>query len=354
MRPFPHPRASSSSGFTLLELLVSIAILVLILAGTLAALNDASHATDAVMLMADLNQNLRAGMNYMIRDLVQCAEGLPTGGIPIPSGGSGGLINRPGPTGANLTFPATYSTLPSIIPGPALGPNLIEPSDLITILYADNTLPLASFPINNPSHPTCHGAIAFTGISATFDAACTSLTNGNVSIQPGDLIMFTNSLGNVLQTVTSVAGQTLKFAAGDAFNLNGRTDPQGTMKQLQSPPGVFPPTTATRVWMITYYLDATSDPLRPSLMREINFNPAQPVSLAIEDLQVSYDVIDGLTNPSSVKQPTLPDTPNQIRKVNLYLAARSDNLFTVNHTYFRNNLLTQVSLRSMAFVSQYQ
>jgi prepilin-type N-terminal cleavage/methylation domain-containing protein len=349
-------RSHSQLGFSLLELLVAVALLLIVVAATLSAFNQALRANEAVASMADLNQNLRAGMNYMVRDLVQCAEGLPTGGIPIPSGGSNGPINRPGPAGLNYTFDPTFTTLPSVVPGPGMGPVVLRATDMITILYADSTLPLQVNPINSASNPVCNGTIAADGSFVTFDSNCTKLTVGNISVGAGDLIMFSNAQGNVLQAVTSVAGQTLHFDKGDPFNLNGRSDPQGTIEQLQTPfgSGVYPPTTATRVWMITYYLDATTDPKRPALLRQVNFNTPRPVGEVLEDLQISYDVVDGATNPTDVKQPAPPDTPNQIRKVNLYLAGRSDAPYTLTNTFFRNNLLTQVSLRSMSFVSRYQ
>lgn len=349
-------KTKRQSGFTLIELLVSMGILLLVLAATLNALSQALRVNEAVSSMADLNQNLRAGLNYMVRDLVQCAEGLPTGGIPIPSGGNAGPINRPSPPGQTYTFDPTWTALPAIIPGPAMGPVVLRATDMITMLYADNTLPLQTSPINSAANPLCKGTINASGSSVTFDANCQKLSVGNVSLKAGDLIMFSNAQGNVLQAVTSVAGQTALFAKGDAFNLNGRNDPSGTILQLQSPlgSGKYPPTTATRVGMITYYLNTTLDPKRPSLMRVVNFNAPQAVAQVLEDLQISYDVVDGLTNPTSIKQPIPPDTANQIRKVNLYLGGRSDVVYSVSNIFFRNNLLTQVSLRGMSFVSRYQ
>ena len=366
------------AGFSLLELLVATAILVIVVTVTLGALNDALHTNEGVTLLADMMENLRAGMNYMVRDLIQAGEGIPTGGITIPNNSVGGIcdntarpINRPAPPGLVYTFSQCYTALPAIGPGPGLVPPIVPPagagqvlvraSDMISVLYVDNTVLWHNFPpINNPNNPTCAGAISAAGDSVTFDgkAACTPLPAGNAAVQPGDLMMFTNAAGNILQTVTAVAGQKLTFAAGDAFNLNGRGDPQGTIKHIQQPinSGSYPPTSAIRVWLITYYIDNVTDPLRPRLMRQVNFRQAQPVGEVIEDLQVSYDIVNALaTVPSmNAKTPVEPDTPAQIRKANLYLGARSDAAYSQSKLYFRNNLVTQVSFRSLAFVSRYQ
>jgi hypothetical protein len=367
------------AGFSTLELLIATAIMLVVVAGALGALTDSLHANEGVTLMADLEENLRAGMTYMVRDLLQAGEGIPTGGIPIPSNmdntqtppvNTVALINRPGPCPAPCAsptkFPSSYATWPGVTPGPALVPGnksanpngilINQPSDMITIIYADTTLPLNVNPINSAANPVCKGTIAKDGSSLTFDKNCTTPGTGNVAVQPGDLIMISNAQGNVIQTVTNVTGQILSFAAGDAFGLNGVAAPQGTIQQIQTPPssGTYPPTSATRIWMITYYIDNVTDPLRPQLMRQVNFRAAQPVGEVLEDLQVSYDLSDGSpTPPASIKQPIYPDGPTQIRKVNLYLAGRSDAPFSQSGTYFRQNLLTQVTLRSMAYIPKY-
>jgi hypothetical protein len=147
------------------------------------------------------------------------------------------------------------------------------------------------------------------------------------------------------------------------LNLNARTDPQGTMYQLENtnlvggvnvPNGTFPPTTATRIWMITYYLDNVTDPLHVRLIRRTNWNPGQPVGETIENLQFKYNFVDGVTNPSG--QPSIPvgQSESQIRSVNLLLGARSTNAWGQTHKYLRSNFMTQVSLRSMAYVSRYK
>jgi prepilin-type N-terminal cleavage/methylation domain-containing protein len=346
-----------SAGFTLLELLVAVAITVIVVAISLSVLVSFQHTSEGIVLAANTQENLRAGMNYVSRDLVLTGEGLPTGGISIPNGG-GVPVNRPGPSGAGYTFPLTYTSIPAITPGAGLGANVLEPSDMVTVMYADNTIALNQNLINDPAppagDPVCSGLIDPAGASVTFDINCTNISNGTMVIHPGDLILFSNAQGNALEEVTSIAGQTLNFAANDAYNLNQRVDPSGTMLQIQTPAGSgnYPPTTATRVVMVTYYLD-NSNPSAPRLMREVNFSTPQPVAEGIEDLQASYDFIDGVTNPTDQKIPPAGDSPNQTENVNLFMAARSARPFSWTKQYFRNNLVTQVSLRGMAYFNRY-
>ena len=297
------------AGFTLVEVVVAMAVTLLVLAGAVLLFRDSTQAHSSVTQSSDMSDNMRAGVNMIVQDLILTGTGIPTGGIAIP--------NTVDKNGCNVSFPVTRPpatlklsfqgpnagqpgcnvVLPAIEPGPSLGPTVTSPdgtsaptSDLVTILYADNTLALDQKPINGAACPA--GTIAADGSSVTFDPACVVLGTAGIPINAGDLIMFNNANGNCLQTVSSVAGQTLTFTAGDAFNLNGRTTTEtgGTILQLQNvaggvPDGTYPTTSATRIWMVTYYLDTTVDSRHPRLMREVNFDNPQTVSETVENLQ---------------------------------------------------------------------
>ena len=362
--------------------------LIIVSAATL-AFKDATQVNHTITLQSDMSDNLRAGLNMMVQDLILTGSGIPTGGIPIPNKPNSTTTptcstipapNRPS-LNAGATFPACNFVLPSIEPGNQLGPFITAPdanqglpsnsssyTDEITILYADNTINLASVPINQPTGTTAgcpNGSINVAGDTATFDSTCinlTTLSNSGLQIQPGDLILFSNSIGNAIQTVTSVSGQTLSFASGDAFGFNGRTDAtQGTIKSIENSgcttsANCWPTTTLTRIWMISYYLDNVTDPTHVRLIRRVNFNTGTPVGETIENLQFTYNFIDGVTNPANQAVIPSANTEAQIRSVNIYLGARSNypiNQGTSSH-YARNNLSTQVSLRSMAYVNRYQ
>ncbi|MFZ0432968.1 MAG: prepilin-type N-terminal cleavage/methylation domain-containing protein, partial [Candidatus Acidiferrales bacterium] len=75
------------AGFSVIELMVATAILVIAVAATLSMLTQAIHANQGVTLMADTQENLRAAMNYMVRDILQAGDGIPQGGITIPNTG---------------------------------------------------------------------------------------------------------------------------------------------------------------------------------------------------------------------------------------------------------------------------
>jgi hypothetical protein len=135
----------------------------------------------------------------------------------------------------------------------------------------------------------------------------------------------------------------------------------------------MPQSKATRIRMITYYLDATTDAQRPRLVRRmgngdpLTFNNTLGTAVAfdVENLQITYDLADGATNPANVRMTAAdlagtgrcapnPCSRNQIRKVNVLLAARSRAMMKGTRQFLRNRLQTQISLRSLAFVDRYQ
>ncbi|HXN22055.1 MAG TPA: prepilin-type N-terminal cleavage/methylation domain-containing protein [Candidatus Dormibacteraeota bacterium] len=370
------------AGFTMVEFIIAMGITLVVIGITLVAFSDATRSNERVTLRSEMNDNLRASMNMVRQDLIVAAQGIPPGGIPIPTA-PGVSINRP-----NLT-PLTFAgpMLPAISLGTGLGPAVKvlvsttapapsgTPTDITTILYTDNTLGLGQTPINLPPGPgvttPCNGTIAADGSNIVFDTACLNLATAKFTINSGDLILFSNVNNSAIQTVTSVAGQKVNFAkdsSKDKFGFNGTNAPQGTIIQLQNPivppttpatyDGTYPPTTATRLWMTTYYLDDQTDPVHVRLVRRINFNAAQPVGEVIENLTIRYNFVDGNSPPkqffadSSTVPPGLSES--LIRSVNLFLAARSNTAYSKTGTYFRDNLTTQVSIRSLSYYDHYK
>jgi prepilin-type N-terminal cleavage/methylation domain-containing protein len=345
-------------GFSLVEILVAVAVMLIIMAATLGAFNDALRVNEAATLYADMDQNLRAGANLMIRDFMQAGQGIPIGGIPVPNGGGTLPLNRPSPPLAAYSFTLGALTLPAVDPGNGLGPlsNGVA-TDMVTILFEDNTLVINQLPLQN---------INPNGQDMTVNAA-TPIAGVQNALQPGDLILFSNALGTALQTITRVNGtQTVFFDPNDPFQFNQRGAPAGSIMCISNAgtnvnpnncaanDGGFPITTAMRVWLITYYLDITTDPLMPRLVRRVNANPGRPVALVIDNLQISFDLVDGVTNPVNQAVPIAPNSNNQIRKVNLFYSARSATQYSKTRAFFRTSLATQVSLRSLSFVNRYQ
>lgn len=376
---------SDQAGFTLLELLIAMTVMLVVLAGTTQIMSDAMNGNQAAKRMLDMNSHLRAAMDLVQRDMLQVGQGLPVGRrIGIPNGGAASPIDRPGPAQSGAcpgvdTFPVD-STLPAITVGAGLGPPINgQCTDVITILAADNLF----------------GPVSLASISA--DGSTARIHNSvNISDDPdiesdnlraGDLLMLTKGAMSTLMQVTAVAGQQVTFGAGtgDPLGLN-QLDPTldmlGTINQLKDAAPSDPdvpvvvggvqqraPSQATRIRMITYYVDTQTDPGMPRLVRVVGGGQPNAVGLGVQDFRLTYDIADQVNNPTGVRMDASdvdgsgacspdPCSENQIRKVNVVLAMTADdqrrNSLVSHGRQSQNALYTQVSLRSMAFVDRYR
>src|SRR5262245_45045466 len=96
---------SREDGFTLTELMISVAITLVITSAALTTCRTAMQLNDSASQLAHANQYLRAGTNTLIRDLRMAGLIIGAEGISMPSGAGVKNFNRPGPPSATLTFP---------------------------------------------------------------------------------------------------------------------------------------------------------------------------------------------------------------------------------------------------------
>ena len=276
--------ATTARGFTLVELLVSMTILMVIMAGALTTFDSAIDVSEAAGQVADANQNLRAGTNQLIRDVMQAGRIIGPEGIPVPNGAGAATINRPGPTAAPLTFMltagATTLNLPDVSTGSDLGGTVNgAATDLITLLTVDPFMaPIETPPTGtvDPDEGTIDPAGAFVTLPANSLWLLGDPANQTPAIKVGDLVLFKNALGSAVQTVTRLTGTAVYFDPGDWFRFNQRNAPAGTVRQISA--GGWTATTLFRVMMITYYVDNLSSG-GPRLMRKINnVLPAQALA----------------------------------------------------------------------------
>ena len=377
-------RRRDERGFTLIEIMITLAITLLIMAGTMKAVSDAMRASDIAQGTTIMNQGLRTAIDIMVRDMLQIGQGLPSGRtIDIPNGTGATAVKLPAapdqpgfPAKPQRTLPTGATEITAILPGTGLGPTINGvATDIVTFLLADGAFlsTISDYDVNLTALGT--GSMA---VDPSVD-----ISNGGADdLWPGDLIMLMKGTSTTLVQITSVDGtQTANFAVNDSLNLNQTAAALGTLTAHRNTApaesctgtGCFVPSTATRIRMITYYIDATTDPARPRLVRRINngnpttYNNNLGTALAfdVENLQISYDLVNGTSNPSEVKFSAAdlagtgrcspnPCSPNQIRKVNITLSGRSRVPMRQTKQFLRNTLQTQISLRSMAFVDRYR
>jgi prepilin-type N-terminal cleavage/methylation domain-containing protein len=373
MRTAERSRAGQA-GFTLIELMITTGIVLVVMGGTLTVLNDAYRAAETANSLIGLNNNMRIGVDLLVRDLIQVGQGLPPGRtVQVPNGNGALRIQRPHPQGSGcLQWPAGITAIASVTPGPGCGPVIDGvATGMVTTLAVDSVLdavPVWSFDL------VAHSATVSLPAQAS---AGRDISNGDADdVRVGDLMMFTKGSGSAVVYVTAVSGgQTFTFATGDPMNLNQFAAAlNGTLDDLATTaPTTANAATVSRLRMITYYLDNTLDPTTPRLIRHMNWGDptaavnrrGQTVAFAVENLQFTYDMVDGVTNTSNVRMVDAdlttggacspnPCSANQIRKVNLFVSGRSAQAFSTTRRFFRSTLNTQVSLRSLALVDRYR
>jgi hypothetical protein len=353
-----HPRRADA-GFTLIELMIASLITMVVMGVAFTTFDNALALNDSVMGLADSTQNLRAGTNLLIRDLMQAGRNIPIGGIAIPSGAGSSSIKRPGPPGKSYAFDnTTATTLASITTGSDLGPVVDgRTTDMVTMLMDDpllgSLLVYPSSAAGNVPKLTATGDAFSVGPSTAWLQGDTA--NGIAAIQPGDLMYFLAATGTTVQAVTKVDSSTVYFESGDPFNFNQRGAAAGSIAQLLGTPA---PLTVRRVFMYTYYVHEESTGV-PRLTRAVNMHPGTALAGIIEDLDVNYDLVDGVVNPVNIADLPYTDrgvtyTSAQIRKVNVHLGVRSELKSPKTRDYLRNHVSTVIGVRNLAYVDRYQ
>jgi hypothetical protein len=374
---------SRQDGFTISEMMISTTIMLLVVGAALTTFKNGLMINDSAAQMADANQNLRAGTNTLIRDLMMAGRIIGAEGIAMPTGAGVVAFSRPGPPGSSLTFVLTTDdidvmlNLPSITTGDNLGPMITgETTDIVTLLTIDEFSPVVTTP--PVATPTAfEGTIAADGRSATLPLTSAwlvgDIVNDTRPLVPGDLVYFKGQNGNAIQTITSVDTTHIYFAptnANDWFHFNQPTAPNwpmakikgGTSTSASMGAGAFPAVTMMRALMLTYYVDSTTTPSTPRLTRVLNHFTPQALAGVVEDLDLTYDLVDSVLNPNNIS--SLPYTDgasppnvynsNQIRKVNVHIGVRSEMMNRPNMDYIRNHVTTSVDVRNLASVDRYR
>ena len=129
-KSFPKsPEVHPPQGFTLVELLVAMALTLILLGIAFNIFDKLNNAADLAGTMADVNENLRAGTNMIARDLSTAGAEIPLGGFPLPSGGTpcqAIKIPLPAWLPAQYFNPACSGNMNVITPGSGFGPTIGE------------------------------------------------------------------------------------------------------------------------------------------------------------------------------------------------------------------------------------
>lgn len=351
----------SESGFTLLELTISMALGIIVMGAFASLFQSGMASTMVVAQRAETQQNMRAAVDLLVKDISMAGAGLPSGGIQLPTG-AGATATRFGcdqsgtchvpsfnyPTGNYM-----YGILPGFsngVEGGAVIPAAPAPAinDSITVIYCDYNTPYL-FEYNVAfTVPGSGGSITLTPNPAYIPAP--PAINSAGGIQVGDLIYLSNSVGSAVGEVTNITPTVITFANLDPLNFNQSGAATNNIKAISGGAN----TIAYRLFAITYYLTVPAAGQSPRLMRQVNGLTPVPVADDIINLQFAYDVYNSTTNALDANQANplaAGESPNLIQKINLVLMGQSI-VSNANH-YQSLYLATDVSARNMSFKNAY-
>jgi prepilin-type N-terminal cleavage/methylation domain-containing protein len=371
-------RKKREGGFSLLEMVVAMALGTIVLGAAVSIYIQGVNATWTVSQRAELQQDFRAASNLLTKDLSLAGAGLGQGAsIQLPTSATLPLYGCAQTTGtcyinsgAGETYPVQGTTpyLYGLLPGYQEGPTVnTMATDIVTVVYTDPTFAL-----------DCYTASVTNSTTVTFTLpgtlSCTLPTNistpqavndAGVGLTAGDLVWFTFGTSNVVAEVTTAAtsGGVVVFASGDTLKMNQASSAARSLASKTT--GTTG--TAERILVITYYLDSSVTPTR--LMRQVSGHTPMPVAENVVYLNFTYDLFNtttttaavGCPNPGAITPACANGSssglfPNQITKINIM---HMDMDSSVNGSgfaqkgYSRMDLQTSVSARNLTYVNNY-
>jgi hypothetical protein len=318
--------------------------------------------TRLIVQRSEMQQNMRAAIELISKDISLAGAGIPPGGIQLPTGGVPSKYGCDYLTAIchvpNNTFPNgnyMYGVVPGFgsgVEGGAAIPSApAAVNDSITVVYTDNAFPLNQYNVTFPAGPNPTGQTVNITPNVNFIPP-PPLVTAVGGLQLGDLIWLQNTAGNAVGEVTGFNNVSIAFADNDVLRMNQSGAAANNIKAL-APGGTM---VANRIYVVTYYLTVPANGQLPRLMRQVNAQPPVPVADDIINLQFAYDLYNTNTGALDANQANplgaVGDDLNNLQKINLSVMGQS--LLTYGKNAQSMALATSVSTQNMAFKNRYQ
>ena len=372
--------SNSQRGFTLLELMISAIVGLILMVAMTSLFRQASNTLFTVTQRAETQQNMRAGIELMTKDITLAGAGLPSGGLQLPTASSTKIACNQG--GTCYVPAATYPNgnyMTGIIPGFSNGvqggaaiPNApTAVNDSLTAIYADYNFVLSNFTFTFPGGGASTPATVTVVASPTAGEPTNILAPGGLNV--GDLLLFqvqnagtgvgaANGQGtSYVQTaaavaeITGITGTgpwTISFGSPDPLNFNQAGANSLAAALASAAAGNI--MKVYRLYAVTYFLEVPAAGggmvQTPRLMRQVNGLTAVPVADNIINLQFSYDVINSVSGTLDANQSNplgAGDNLALIQKVNMWIMG--EGLQSGTNRSQSMYLATSVSAGNMSF-----
>ena len=377
-------RAKSQRGFSLLELMVASAIGLVVIAAMASLFKTGMNTTFTVTQRAETQQNMRAAIELMTKDIGLAGGGLPSGGLQLTTAGlSKFACNQsdycyiPSDTYPNSAAGSPnymYAIEPGFSTGVESSASIAEApgqvNSSITVVYCDYNFPLTNFTFTYPNSTS-----ADVGLVTSPNTALPTNILASGGLNVGDVLLFTvstpgngkagNANGSSLVQNAAVAAEitgipnstTIDFATGDALNLNQTSGSDNLAAVAAAAGGATSQTSVCRLDIVSYFLEvpaAGGTVQTPRLMRQVNGLQAVPVADNIINLQFTYDVINSTTGTIVANQQNpigAGESPSLIQKVNIWIMGAS--LASNGNKSQSLYLATSVATSDMSFCNSY-
>lgn len=239
----------------MLEMLVATAVMIVVTGAIFALMRDSVKTSTATLEMSDGQESLRAGQEYINRDLINAGDGLNSiNNIRVPQ-----------------NFVTNYLTLNPVID--PLTPGIIN----LGLITTDNNVPantlvLGTAPaVNVRANPVLTDRISILQMDSSFipitiPAGSLNPADGVTAVSPADINRFTvgevyfvtSAAGSMFATITDRQGvgtpnPVLVFGPGDVFGLNS----VGPGSQLDFMTATLTlPASLSRMKLIHYYVNS--------------------------------------------------------------------------------------------------
>ncbi len=342
---------TSEAGFTLMEMVISMAIFLIVTGLIWGAMNVARGSRTTVNQEVELSKTLRVAMNLLGRDTYNSGYGYPLeSAVVLPDNRITNLLGIP------TDFDTTRDTVPPIMAGNNITLNAINTTpgvrtDQVTFLFKDSSFnPIGTGPAQ-VSTPLSINAATTTGTGID---EIVPIAGSNTVCRIYDIYVVNGNTGSTLGMATALSGaDKIQFANGDPLNLN-QTGSTGPLR------GITVPASLHRVFMVTYFVtaDGTLTRRRYGNNQTIPAVPFvdEPLVYNVEDFQIQYVMDDGTinNNPSAGLDGIAGNADDEeanmqaVRQIRFSIEARSNEL-TPNGEPYRTSLISTYSTRNLGY-----
>ncbi len=347
-------RPTRQAGYTLLELMVSLGIMLTLMAVAMRFMNEAVNITNVTAEVTEAQQNLRTAQDFIARDITGTADGMQNiksprmtisflayvTTLPVSVTGSTtqgvlGVVTSDDQAPAGTAVP-----IPS--PSPSSSTPVLQATDRLTLMRIDKT-----FNSNT-------GSISLGTTSTSADGKTVTLPVGTVMtpFKIGDIYFFTSTNGSAFGSVTAISGTALTFNANDRYKMNEVAATGPIAKVVAN----SKPTTMMRMLLIHYYVDSSG------LLRRRVYGVAggggytdSVVAEHVADLQFRYLLGKSNTNGTLVQPVTKLTTEDQqsyVRQVEVTVTTETTH--TVGYDKDGNRIKHRMSMTGTTAVRNMQ